>query len=616
MNTHQPAAQPGPSGQPLWVDRPWIDLLIGCGGWSVPLLLVSYFLVDRDGQQWAGVFYGLAIVCNYPHYMATIYRAYGRDDRAQYRLYTHYATAALVIAAVAAHVRFALVPWLFTAYVMWSPWHYSGQNFGLVMMFLRRAGIDVSAGERRRLRVAFIASYVMLLAAFNDGPSRDPLVLSLGLPSLAARTIEAWGAVVFVGAAVMACVPLARRAGVRALVAPLTLLSTQALWFVVPIALTFVARLPVPQTRYSSGVLAIMHSAQYLWITRYFARREAERSPVPWNGWAYAGTLVVGGLALFLPVPWLASYGWQYDFTASMLIVTAVVNIHHFVLDGVVWKLRNPRVGQLLVARGKAQPDATTITGTRVPRGGHIVWRPWRTLVVTALVALAVLDQWRYQLAVGDSDRLRLEAATALNPHDSGAYLRLAQAASRTGDHAAAEQALRRAIAANPQSPAPALALARLLIESNRLSEAYTQCLAVLERWPGDIDTLVNAGVLALRLDDGPAAERWWTRALERDGSLLNVHLYLAELLDARGETAGALAHYQRYLELVATHGRNGSDPREVVSVVVKFADALARHGQLDVAATQYDLAIRMAVQTRLTDLEALARERRASLGR
>ena len=60
--------------------------------------------------------------------------------------------------------------------------------------------------------------------------------------------------------------------------------------------------------------------------------------------------MVIGGLALFLPVPWLASYGAHVDFTASVLIVTAVVNLHHFMIDGVVWKLRDPRVSRALTA--------------------------------------------------------------------------------------------------------------------------------------------------------------------------------------------------------------------------------------------------------------------------
>ena len=64
---------------------------------------------------------------------------------------------------------------------------------------------------------------------------------------------------------------------------------------------------------------------------------------------------MLGGLALFLPIPWLASYGAHVDFTASVLIVTAVVNLHHFMIDGVVWKLRDPRVSRALTTGAAAR---------------------------------------------------------------------------------------------------------------------------------------------------------------------------------------------------------------------------------------------------------------------
>src|SRR5436190_2773804 len=87
-----------------WVTRPSIDLLIGCGGWSAPLLVVAYLLVEPQAERWAVLFYALALVCNYPHYMATIHRAYARlEDRSAHRLFTHYVTALLIGAAVAAH---------------------------------------------------------------------------------------------------------------------------------------------------------------------------------------------------------------------------------------------------------------------------------------------------------------------------------------------------------------------------------------------------------------------------------------------------------------------------------------------------------------------------------
>jgi tetratricopeptide (TPR) repeat protein len=624
------------------VHQPWLDLLVGCGGWSAPLLLLSYLLVDNQARQWSAVFYALALICNYPHYMATIHRAYGRaDDRSRYKLFTHYVTAALVAVGIAAHFQFGLVAWLFTAYVTWSPWHYTGQNFGLSMMFLRRAGIDVTPRERRWLHVAFVASYVMLLAAFNEGASQDPLTLSAGLPVAVTRPIEIAAVLVFLGAGVMTFRSLAGRGSERAfgrvplvsLVPALTLYCTQALWFVIPIVLSWAWAAAAPQTRYSTGILAVMHSAQYLWITHHFARKDAATATATatataagagvgargWNGWTYWTTLVAGGVALFIPFPWLASYAGRFDFTSSMLIVTAVVNIHHFILDGVVWKLRDPRVSKVLTSTQEQPATKTSVVRDRGTRAKVFV----RAAAVVMLVALAGIDQWRYVLALGGAegvDRGALERASALNPFDSSVQLRLASAARLSGNEAEVERDLRRAIAVNSHSPAPYHALERFLIESGRWQDAYAHCQRLLDRWPREVDTIVNTGVLAQKLNDPAAAERWWRRALDVDGSprQRQVHLYLAELLDGSGRTVEALPHYQRYLELMA---RAATDDPSLASrqsaertaiIVIKFGDALARTNHPEQAASQYGLAERIARQAGLADVESVARERRA----
>ena len=161
--------------------------------------------------------------------------------------------------------------------------------------------------------------------------------------------------------------------------------------------------------------------------------------------------------------------------------------------------------------------------------------------LVAGLAGLAAVDQWRYVLAIGHGERDRLADAARLNPYDSGTYLRLAQAESEAGDPAAAAAALRRAVDVNPQNPILAQALVRRLIEASQFDEAYRQCQALLARWPDDVNALVNAGVLADRLGDAAAAERWWTQAVARDPSQRRVHLYLAERLDARGATRDAL---------------------------------------------------------------------------
>ena len=354
ISARVPAAAHG-SGSP-WIYRPWLDLIVGCGAWSAPLLAFALLLPATHSHSWAVTFYLLAIVFNYPHFMATIYRAYHtREQFEKYKFFTLHLTLLMVVTAVMLHASYRLVPWVFTLYICWSPWHYTGQNYGLMMMFTRRAGAQITSIERRWLHAAFVASYVMLLASFMTGGSSDPLILSLGLPARITLPARLVLAIAFAAFTFMAFKPLIRRGGARAMAAPLTLVLTQFLWFVLPTLLELHAAYQIPQTRYSSGILAVLHSAQYLWITSYYQRREARAAgQSSWRMAGYFVTLIAGGIALFVPGPWLVSYIFHYDFTTSFLIFTALVNIHHFLLDGALWKLRDSRVASLLI-----DPSAT-----------------------------------------------------------------------------------------------------------------------------------------------------------------------------------------------------------------------------------------------------------------
>lgn len=235
-----------------------------------------------------------------------------------------------------------------------------------------------------------------------------------------------------------------------------------------------------------------------------------------------------------------------------------------------------------------------------------------KAAAVCALVSLAAVDQWRYRLAAPGADAASLSVARRLNPWDTPVHLGLATAGLRGGDRDLAERELRAAVA-RPSAPlASFAALQRLLIESNRPAEAYDVARATATRWPADVDTLVNAGVLASRLNRTGEAEHWWRRALQQDDSLRHVHLYLAERLDADGRGAEALAHYQRHLELlVADPAAAQRAPRDVALVALKFGDALARAGRPDDARSQFALADLIATRAGLADVAELVRARR-----
>jgi hypothetical protein len=294
---------PGTLPKQIWLYSPGLDLIVGCGAWSAPLLLLSYFSIASSTRTWSVVFYGLALLFNYPHYMATIYRAYHRmEDIQKYRVFTLYTTALILLTIFLSHVWLGILPWIFTIYLTWSPWHYSGQNYGLFMMFARRAGANPGKEERWALYGAFIASYLILFVEFHTGASADPLFLSLGIPQFVGRALQIVLVIFFVGLSVFGWSRLAQATGWRKLLPCITLFSSQFLWFLLPAAISLIKNIATPQSRYSSGVLAVMHSAQYLWITSYYARREtsqgAQRS---WRPLAYFAVLVTGGIALFIP---------------------------------------------------------------------------------------------------------------------------------------------------------------------------------------------------------------------------------------------------------------------------------------------------------------------------
>src|SRR5208337_4631258 len=259
-----------------WIYGPWIDLVVGCGAWSAPLLLVTAYVSGAQASHWSFAFYFLALLFNYPHFMATVYRAYhSYSEFTKYKIFTVHIALLLALGGLVAHLWSPLLPWIFTLYICWSPWHYTGQNFGLLMMFARRAGLSPTENERGALHLSFIASYLLLLFSFHTGPSGDALILSLNLPARFTLPVRAMLALFFVAASAWALSSLSRRSSWKALLPSATLVLTQFLWFLLPALIELLSGKEIPQTRYSSGILAVLHSAQYLWITSYFQRKEA-----------------------------------------------------------------------------------------------------------------------------------------------------------------------------------------------------------------------------------------------------------------------------------------------------------------------------------------------------
>jgi len=619
------AAAPGSSGS--WIYGPWLDLLIGCGAWSAPLLAVALLMTPAHSHAWAIVFYLLAIVFNYPHFMATIYRAYHtRADFEKYKFVTLHVTLLLVLTGIVMHASPRFFPWLFTLYICWSPWHYSGQNYGLLMMFARRSGAEITAGERRWLRGAFVASYLMLLASFETGGSTDPLILSLGLPTKITFPLRVALGLAFAIFTFLGFRRLIHSMGARQLIAPLTLAFTQFLWFVLPTLLELNSVSQVPQTRYSSGILAVLHSAQYIWITSYYQRREARAAGQQrWRIGAYFATLIAGGIALFIPGPWLVSYLFHYDFTTSFLIFVSLVNIHHFILDAKLWKLRDKRVAALLVDQsGKASAPITNVPSRPSSSARAVAVRvlsapAFRISIAVLLFLWGGFDQFHFALRTDEGNLPALLRAAQINPYDSFVEERIARAETQQGQREQAVAALTRAVALNPSSIALQQSTARALIADGRYAEAYAHYQKMLERFPHDSDALTNYGLLAARLGHPEEAMDSWQKSVDVNPDQPNVHLYLAEAFDQRGEPAAAARHWNLFLQYAAVNPQAAPDApafsrAQILAATIQLADDESRINQSAAAVARYDTAIAQAQQAGDARLESLALVHRADL--
>jgi tetratricopeptide (TPR) repeat protein len=619
-------AKAGPntrSGKTVWIYRPELDLVVGCGAWSVPLLILAYFSSATSTLAWSAAFYALAVFLNYPHYMATLYRAYHtEDDFRKYRTFTVHITLLVALTVIWSHFWLRALPWIFTVYLTASPWHYSGQNYGLFMMFARRAGARPSSSERRALYSAFLISYAILFLNFHTGPSLDPLFVSLNLPVAISSPAQALLAIAFVACSAFGLYRLLAQASFREMIPSLTLFSTQCAWFLVPTLLSLGERFRVPQSRYSTGILAVMHSAQYLWITSYYAKREAAaREARTWQPLVYFTILVVGGIALFIPGPWLSSLVFHYDFTRSFLLFTALINIHHFILDGAIWKLRDGRIAALLVnsraqiAQGAIEAGNKTMSMFRWLAGPNRPARVLRVGTAGALLAWGCIDQVHYYLALHDENLADLKRAASLAPYDAPLQMRLARRALEEGSPQDSVAAWQYAIKADHADPAPRDEWLRYLLQEKRFEEAYQLTSDWLKLAPRDTALLLNHGILAQQFGHTDEAEQSWQKALVLDPWQAQADLFLASELDKQGKLELAIGHYEAYLAKMAQVPKSSLAPAaNLITVALKTADCNARANHLDAALQFYKMARTLAAQTQQEKLESFADMAEASL--
>lgn len=292
----------------------------------------------------------LGWVCNWPHFSASTYRLYRtRDTIAQYPA-TALAVPLLLLFAVAGAFRSpdSVAPALVKLYFLWSPFHFSGQSFGITQLYARRAGVPLGPLFRYAFAGFFYATYANVVVAQDLDPSvirfGGVFLPSLGLPAWLAIATNI--AVALYGLLVLGAYAAASSAS-RKLLPPILLLPAlaQFTWFVLG------SRIPA-----FNVLVPFFHALQYLLIAWAMQLKERIDLTGATPSGAFLGSEslkwgllnILGGALLFGALPRLAALA-GVPFALSQPVLFAVLQIHHFFVDGVIWKLRNPRVGAPLL---------------------------------------------------------------------------------------------------------------------------------------------------------------------------------------------------------------------------------------------------------------------------
>ena len=292
----------------------------------------------------------LSLLALGPHYAATYRRAYSSAEILRTHPVVTLVAPVLLVAAAALAVRSprGFGPFYFLAYVAWSGYHYSGQSLGIAMLYPLRQRARLDVREKRLLGLPLYASWLFsLVGLMQVGASARNPAYEIVRDTFAPVHLPAWalGLLVLPLAASFAGVAIvARERARRGLPLPRAcygVIAAQVIWFGCGLFFPFFGVVLVP----------VFHSLQYLALTGWHHTRGG-RSLGSFTVYVIvvlAVGLVInpGLLIVFAPAGLFVPKGASALPVAAAVI--SAVNLHHFLMDGRIWRLRERRVAQSFV---------------------------------------------------------------------------------------------------------------------------------------------------------------------------------------------------------------------------------------------------------------------------
>ncbi len=350
-----------------WIIGPAFDWIFVTGGGVLLLVLANWaFLGWRVPINTNDTASLVLLTCLFlsqhlfadSHNTATYLRLWGssidRDRFKFHRTWLVYITLALFAAGLIWPV---VVSYLVFAYLLAVFWHYAAQAFGMALIYCYKRGYRLTVGEKRIFKAFILCmSGMVILRMLSVTLYRPVNFFGVPMPTWpvlpeflyhAAMAITAVLLVGFVGVILRKLfyerrmMPLPAIA-IVATVAMLGLSSAGAnymLWFYVP---------------------GFFHGSQYIAVSLAYrlkeeglgenvSNRQIAKVVTGPRGRAYLGLVVVLGGFFYIVVPYFfGQLGFQYAIVAGLCL--ACINFHHFITDAAIWRMRDSRCREILIA--------------------------------------------------------------------------------------------------------------------------------------------------------------------------------------------------------------------------------------------------------------------------
>jgi hypothetical protein len=346
-----------------WIIDPWIDLLFCCGGLVWIFFAFHYFVLGPKGNGPAVQALALLALAgthalSETHTAATLVRAYGKDEtRRRHSLYTHWAALACGALAIAGMTVPGVAPILAKIYLMWVIQHFTAQTYGLTLLYCYKNGYKLGDLDKRIVWLLLnITAVYALVRMFT--------LKEFSANGFLAQHIPFWGPLppwIFAGCtlALEAAAVLFASMVIHKAIAKRSVIPLPALLMVATGVMIFVFG------RDMSGILwlyvpAFFHGSQYVVLSASCYLKEnacgSDGQPVSVRkllfelpGVRYQLMLFIIGLFIYLGLPRLLQ-DFGFDYTLAFASIFSCVNIHHFLVDSVLWKMRDPATRQVLLS--------------------------------------------------------------------------------------------------------------------------------------------------------------------------------------------------------------------------------------------------------------------------